>query len=312
MKNCRICDKGLADDARFCHHCGASVIVETFDCPECGQENDLHTVACSNCGHVFFDKKKAKTNPPPNNIFKNSFQQSLEQELTDKFSLAFERRLGEEHRTAFFNRYIDRFFKCGFKTSVDFRIQQLAEQFQGITDEKNRNLIAGKAFEELLDYFIIRFCEDLNEVAFPELILKYQGVSNDHVNLGQMVVDYLAFQDEGLTVYTDFITMPAHKLKNAAENFLAPQKGETIYFIADFSIFGTCKDGFSMTRDCIYWKMPLEKKQRVYYKNLEEIKREEDWITINGIFFNANKALNLKLLRLLKKLKWLYGRGGSL
>ncbi|MBK9014898.1 MAG: hypothetical protein IPM82_12930 [Saprospiraceae bacterium] len=54
--------------------------------------------------------------------------------------------------------------------------------------------------------------------------------------------------------------------------------------------------------------MPFEKKQRVYYKNLEEIKRQEDWITINGIFFNGSKTLNLKLLRLLKKLRELYGK----
>ena len=58
-----------------------------------------------------------------------------------------------------------------------------------------------------------------------------------------------------------------------------------------------------MTNECIYWKMPFEKAQRVYFKNLEEIKRQEDWITINGIFFNANKSLNLKIMRLLKKLR---------
>lgn len=87
--------------------------------------------------------------------------------------------------------------------------------------------------------------------------------------------------------------------------FLLPKKGETLYFICDLSILGNCKDGFAMTNDCIYWKTPLEEKQRVFYKKIKGVKRQEDWITINGIFFSANKSLNMKLIRLLKKLKML-------
>ena len=57
-----------------------------------------------------------------------------------------------------------------------------------------------------------------------------------------------------------------------------------------------------MTNEAIFWKMPLENKQRVFYKKLKDVKREEDWISINGIFFNAGTTLNLKLIRLLKRL----------
>ena len=311
MKNCRICQKGLTDDARFCHHCGTSVIEETFDCPECGQENSLHAKACSNCGFGFEIKKREAPKAGPNNIFDNSYQQSIEQELADKFSLAFERRLDEEHRPSLFNTYIDRFYKSEFRASVDFRVQQLAEELQSLGADQDKSIAPAKAFEELLDYFFIRYCADLNEAHFAEAILKYQGLGPEKIDLGQMMLDYLDFEVEGETVFTNFVTMPAHKLKNAAENFLFPQKGESIYFICDLSIFGNCKEGFAMTRDCIYWKMPMEKKQRVYYKNLEEIKRQEDWIVINGIFFNASKTLNLKLLRLLKKLKSLYAKGSK-
>jgi hypothetical protein len=313
MRNCRVCQESIPENARFCPYCGASVIEETITCPSCGEENELHADSCVKCGLNFFTGKKEarreSPKPPPNDIFDTSHTESAEQEIADRFSIAFERRLNEEHKPTLHNAYIDRFYKSDFRNSVEFRIQQLAEQVQGLEENSPaKNKILQPAFEELLDFFIIRYCEDINETKYPEEILRWQGLSFDKINVGQMIASYLDFDGEAESVYTNFVTMPAQKLKNAAQNFLFPQKGETIYFICDLSILGNCKEGFAMTRDCIYWKMPLEKKQRVYYKNLEEIKRQEDWITINGIFFNANKSLNLKLLRLLKKLRELYGK----
>jgi len=298
----------MPDDARFCPACGTPVIVETFDCPRCGSENDLHAPACSNCQLLFAPAKQEPPKAKLNDIFDTTHVENLEQAIADRFSIAFERRLKEEHHPSLHHAYIDRFYKSEFRASVDFRIKQLGEQAQRNPDDDQRFSFAAPAFEELLDYFIIRYCEDLNEAVFSEEILKYQGRTVENIQLGKLVLDYLDFNREGETVYTDFVTMPANKLKNAAQNFLMPQKGETIYFICDLSTFGACKDGFALTRDCIYWKMPFEKKQRVYYKNLEEIKRQEDWITINGIFFSGSKTLSLKLLRLLKKLRELYGK----
>lgn len=298
----------MPDDARFCPACGMPVIVETFDCPRCGSENDLHSLACSNCSLVFSSAKNEAPKSKLEDLFDNTHLDNLEQTIADRFSLAFERRLKEEHHPSLHNAYIDRFYKSDFRTSVDFRIKQLAEQAQRNPNDEQRFAFTIPAFEELLDYFVIRYCQDLNETVFDEKILKYQGSTAENISLGEMILDYLDFDNQDETVYTDFVTMPAHKLKNAAQNFLFPQKGETIFFICDLSTFGACKDGFAMTRDCIYWKMPFENKQRVYYKNLEEIKRQEDWITINGIFFNSSKSLNIKLLRLLKKIRELYGK----
>ncbi|MBK8563468.1 MAG: zinc ribbon domain-containing protein [Saprospiraceae bacterium] len=312
MKNCRACQKSMPDEARFCPYCGTPVIVETFDCPECGSENDLTAESCINCHHIFAKQKKESPKESPKakleDLFENSRTENLEQAIADRFSLAFERRLKEEVSPILHGQYIDRFYKSDFRNSVDFRVQQLAEQAMRTPDDTNRFNFAAPAFEELIDYFIVRHCADLNEAFFDEKILKYQGRNGDKINVSEMLLDYLDFDSEGESVFMDFVSMPANKLKNAATNFLFPEKGETIFFICDLSMFNNCKDGFAMTRDCIYWKMPFEKKQRVYYKNLEEIKRQEDWIVINGIFFNANKSLNLKLLRLLKKLRELYGK----
>jgi RNA polymerase subunit RPABC4/transcription elongation factor Spt4 len=305
MRKCRACQNLLPDNARFCPNCGTSVIEETLTCPSCGEETDLLAEVCINCGFRFSSNTgKNSQKPPPDNIFDTSPVEELEQNIADRFSIAFERRLAEEHKPSLRNLYIDRFYQSDFLGSVNYRIQQLAEQVSRLDkDDAAKNALLSPAFEELLDYFIIRYCQELNETYFPESILQWQGMSLDKINLGAMISSYLDFDRESETVYTDFVTMPAQKLKNAAQNFLFPQKGETIYFICDLSMLGSCKEGFTMTRDCIYWKMPFEKKQRVFYKNLEEIKRQEDWITINGIFFNANKSLNLKLLRLLKRLK---------
>lgn len=303
----------MPDDARFCPYCGTFFIEETFDCPRCGSENDMHAIACINC-HLPFaaNSPKQETFDPKaklEDLFDNTHQENMEQNIADRFSLALERRLKDEHAPSLHNTYIDRFYKTDFRSTVDFRIKQLAEQAQRSSfNDSQRFNFANPAFEELIDYFIVRYCADINEALFDEKILRYQGRSKDNIAVGEMVMDYLGFENEQESVFTDFVSMPSNKLKNAAESFLFPQKGETIFFICDLSTFANCKDGFAMTRDCIYWKMPFEKKQRVYYKNLEEIKRQEDWIVINGIFFNANKTLNLKLLRLLKKLKELYGK----
>ncbi|MEO1261596.1 MAG: zinc ribbon domain-containing protein [Bacteroidota bacterium] len=306
MSTCRKCHSELAISDRFCPNCGTPVIEETFICPNCQTENDMNALACVGCG-TSFSIKTEKEPAATNNVFDQTFQEGLEQEVADRFSLFFEKRLKEEHHPKFHGAYIDRFFKSDFRTSADYRIQQLAEyirEFSGDKKqvEKEKKELLNQSFEELIDYFIIRYCEDLNETIYPEAILKHQGVKKDKMNRGELIFDYLDFENVDESVFTNFVSMPPKKLKNAADSFLLPKKGDKLFFICDLSILGNCKEGFAMTQEGLFWKMSLEEKQRVYYKKLKEIKREEDWISINGIFFNAGKSLNLKLIRLLKKL----------
>lgn len=306
MSNCKKCQTELPANARFCPNCAAPVIEETFVCPNCQTENEMNALACKGCGTSFALKKEVPVTPQED-IFDNEYETSLQQEVADRFSLAFEKRLKEEHHKTLHGAYIDRFFKSDFRTTADFRIQQLAEYLTGLSGDtktvnKEKSLVLHKAFEELIDYFIVRFCSDLNETKFPEAMLKYQGLEADQISKGDMIFDYLDLENEDESWFTNFVSMPAKKLKNAADTFLMPKKGETLFFICDLSILGNCKEGFAMTDEAIFWKMPLESKQRVFYKKLKTVQREEDWISINGIFFNAGKSINLKLIRLLKGL----------
>ena len=58
-----------------------------------------------------------------------------------------------------------------------------------------------------------------------------------------------------------------------------------------------------MTERAIYWRAHLEKARQVPYSNLRTIDRKKDWITINDHFFNVKESINLKMLKLLKKIK---------
>lgn len=313
MLNCKKCTSELPVGARFCPSCGSAVIEETFVCPHCQAENEMNAIACESCGTSFALKNEKKTagrvvEEEVNDVFDTSHKDEIEQEVADLFSMAFEIRLKEEHHPSLHGQYVDRFYKSDFRSSADFRIRQLAAYIQGLEGDakeirKEKKRALNIAFEELIDYFIIHFCSDLNEAFFPEAILKYHGLEKEKIKLGEMIFDYLDFENEQESIFSNFVSMPPKKLKNAADNFLIPKKGDTLFFICDLSLLANCKDGFAMTSETIFWKMPLENKQRVFYKKIKEIKREEDWISINGIFFNAGKTLNLKLIRLLKKLK---------
>jgi hypothetical protein len=103
--------------------------------------------------------------------------------------------------------------------------------------------------------------------------------------------------------------MPPRKVRNASQSFLFADPNERIFFICDQSILGSAKEGFAMTDQALYWRMPLQKAERVYYDKIESVKREKRWITVNDMFFNVSPTLNLKMLKLLKKLKRLFASG---
>lgn len=312
MRNCNSCQKELLENAKFCHHCGAKVLEVTLDCPQCGAENDQDSKFCFLCGFDFFVKEAEepieKQEPEVHDIFEANPNENIEEELVALFTEAFKKRIEEEHNNTKFEDYAKRFNESDFKISFEFRVKQLAEEIEKIqirnkNPEVEKKALLDRAFEDLLDYFIIRFCVDFNEIDLPETILKYQNIKPQDIDKAQMILDYLDFDKEDEIVYTDFLKMPFDKLKNAGQSFLFPEKEEKILFICDQSLMGSCKEGFALTEKGIYWKAHFEKAEKVLYHDLTEIKRQEDWITINGHFFNVNKSINLKLLKLLKRLR---------
>ncbi len=275
MKKCFKCGTPLPENARFCISCGAR---QSIPEPEAPRPDGLN------------------------------FSGDLPVQLRERFFKAMRARLEEEHQSQDYQLYSERLYESGFRDTVQLRSNQLADELKRLYlsgDIKQREALAlmQDVFDELLDFFIIHFCKDLNEVDLPEAILQYQGISWDHVNLLQMIMDYLDLIKEKETFYTDFLLMPVEKLKNAGKSFLFPEKKEKILLICDQSLLGSCKEGFAFTEFAFYWKAPLEKARVVRYDMLDELRRHKDWITINGYFFSANKSLNLKLLKLLKKIR---------
>ncbi len=275
MKKCSKCGTPLPESARFCFECGAKQRIVKSSTPRADGLD---------------------------------FNADLPKQLTERFFKSLRVRVTEEHRSSDFQLYSERLYESGFRDTVQLRSKQLSTELKNLWDRdeiKHREALAlmQDVFDELLDFFVIHFCQDLNEVELPEAILQYQGLKWESLNLFQMILDYLALHNEKETYYTDFLLMPVDKLKNAGKSFLFPDKKEKILLICDQSLLGSCKEGFALTEHAIYWKAPLEKARMVRYDMLDEIRRHKDWITINGYFFSANKSLNLKILKLLKKVR---------
>lgn len=281
MINCSKCQTPLPKGAKFCFNCGAK-------------------------------QEKAQTTYQPLEVnYALDFNQAIDKQIADLFFQALQTRVETEHEANRYPDYMEVLYNSGFRDTVQMRSQQLAEQAQALANTelaaefKISNLLE-TAYDDLLDYFIIHFCKDLNKVILPEAILKYQYVQLHEIDLFQMVMDYLDFTREDETIYTDFLLMPIDKLRNAGKSFLFPEKNERILFICDQTMFGSVKEGFAMTDKALYWKASLQKSRAIPYTQLATIERQSDWLHINGYFFNVNESLNLKMMKLLKKLKSMY------
>lgn len=270
-------------------------------CHQCHTELPIGAKFCFNCGAPQLQQQTATSEPPPIDFSANVAPQ-LERYFFERFSS----RIRAEHDPQKLTAYNERLYESGFRDIVNRRVEQMAEHIRTYEDMDQDayplKMELKYSIEELLDFFIIRYCSDLNDIKLPEAILKYQDLNLENIDLSEMVADYLAFDQEKETVYVDFIKMPLEKLRNASKSFLFPAKDEKIFFICDQSLLGSCREGFALTEKAIYWKATLEKARSVAYHNLISVEREKDWLSINKQFFNVNPSLNLKLLKLLKRI----------
>jgi len=285
MRNCQFCDTEILDDARFCHHCGAKVKIP--------KETRFTEIPLYEAKYPL-DFRKIK---------------GLSSTIKQYFIQALDQRIKETQNPKRKKDYMNRLMQSEFQQVFELRARQLAEEAYTIhitqkpTVPQEIDRLLNKSFDGLLDYFMVKYCQDLNEVNIPDEALKYEGQKKADFDLQKMVVDFLDIKGEEVQVYTDFIKMPLRKLQNASRNFLFPAKDEKVLLVADQTVFGTCREGFALTEDALYWKAHFKEAQKVFYHQIESIKKEKDWLLINGIFFNVNPSVNGKMVFLLNRLK---------
>jgi hypothetical protein len=308
MSLCTNCAAEIIPGGKFCHRCGDKIAEKTKACPACKDHSPLTSVFCHHCGYHFNGQPLRERGYEP--VFPLEFvQETMTEQVKSLFFNSLRKRVEEEHELARYSDYVTRFYESRFKDIYELRSRQIAEDamlaWERFGSEALRDIDRkiSASFEGLLDYFIIQFCPDLNGVILPSEILKYEQLKIGQTEVGSMIFDFLDFEREEEVFYFDFIAMPQQTLANACKHFLGADRREKVFFICDLSLKGSCKEGFSMTDQAIYWRAPFDKARRVSYNEIFEVKKEKDWLTVNGHFFTANPSLNLKLCKLLKKLR---------
>lgn len=312
MKYCFHCQTELPDQAKFCHQCGTLVEIPLSSCPHCGKNNPAGATHCYSCAlplqqvqHLQLDYQA---------IYQLTLDQPdlLKEEIKGLFFKLLRKKVEEEIHPGAYSDYVEKYYDSGYHLKFETKIIQIASESADTYAKKGVRSLPGietlirSTLQSAVLFHIIHNCAALLPFPLPEQILKYEGISKRPAQIQVMLMDYLQLSREKGDFYTDFIKMPFDKLQNASMHFLYPAKDEKIFLISDQSIFGTCKEGFALTEYGFYWKAALEKSQKVYYHELKEIKRDKDWLIINGRFFNAGLSLNVKLLLLLQKMKECY------
>lgn len=308
MHLCTNCAAEIIPGAKFCHRCGEKFKEKTKPCPACQDQSPLASVFCHHCGFHFEGKQSSRKNYQPHYVF--DFQaEDLTEQVKALFFRNLRKRVEEEHDIKRYSDYVERFYDSRFREIYSVRSEQIGQDIAKKWDQFGSEGLADidrmvdQSFDGLLDYFIIQYCPDLNGIILPAAILKYEKASPGKTDLSAMIRDFLDFEREEEVFYFNFITMNKESLANACKQYLFAERKEKVYFICDLSLKGNCKEGFAMTDRGIYWRAPFDKPRVVYYSDLREVRKEKDWLTLNGHFFTANPALNLKICKLLKKLK---------
>ncbi|MEY4902710.1 MAG: hypothetical protein RLZZ292_525 [Bacteroidota bacterium] len=309
MKYCPECGVVLLQNAKFCHECGEK-IPATVASKATHVTDDPRPSASEKT-----EKPKQAPKVPPKQaeplhweIPSSLEHDALVEGIKANFFKALRERVTEQHREEQYADYVEIFYQSRFNDALLSRASLLVDdirqlQKRGINPSVETQQLLTKTYDGLLDYFIVNYCQGINDFPIPASILKYENATWASVNLRTMILDYLDFEHEKETVYTDFVVMPLQKLKNASTSFLTPEKNEKIFLICDQTVFGSCKEGFALTEKGLYWKAHLESPHHILYKDLASISRKQEWIIVNDLFFNCNKSLNIKLLKLLKKIK---------
>lgn len=276
MKTCPRCHTELPTEARFCYQCGAPQLPP----------------------------------PPPPGLRGPRIDWSLPliPQFNDFFLQQFRERVTKRHDNRL-AEYQERLYTTEFRETAYRRLETLAleaEQMRaGLDWEAEHALrVLEHTAADLLDFFFVHHCGDLNRIALPKAILRFQDARRwSEVDPYRLVLDYLDLESSGATVYTDFVTMPDHKLQNAGRAFLHAARDERVLFIVDQSLLGSGKVGYALTDAGLYWKSLLQPAHAVLYTELMHLDLDGDHLLINRTFFDAGRAINLRMLMLLEKIQ---------
>jgi hypothetical protein len=311
MQLCPNCAAEIIPGARFCHRCGDKIAERTKACPACRENNPFASVFCHHCGFHFEGKEAERAAYIPR--YPLSFDTGeVTEQIKALFFRSLRQRVGEEFDPLRYSEFVERFYQSRFREIYAVRAEQIAKEAQADWERFGRTGLAeidrriDASFDGLLDYFAIQYCPDLGGLALPEAILKYERAEPSNTDMPTMMADYLAFQREKERVYTDFIAMDAIVLENACRSFLKASRDEKLYFLCDLSAKNSGKEGFAMSNQALYWKSPFDRPRAVHYAQLNQLSRKKDHLTINSLFFSVNPSLDLKMYKLLKKLRSWY------
>ncbi|MEL6971723.1 MAG: zinc ribbon domain-containing protein [Bacteroidota bacterium] len=271
-------------------------------CPQCKFQLPDHARFCLNCGA---EQPVISGALPPEQI---NWSGSVVQQVYDRLLLRLKDRVTAEQDDKRAAEYQERLYSSGYREIVQRRIEQWVTEWEekSATEKTAAPQSMRYLIDDLLDFFFIIHCGDLNEVVLPETILRHQQSVDSSIDAKDLALDYLDFDREEERVYLDFITLPVKKIRNAGKSFLFPERDEKIWFICDQSFLGNAKEGFAMTEKALYWKSGFQGAQRVYYHKLFSLQKEKEWLLINDLYFNATPSLNTKMIWLIRKLARLH------
>jgi hypothetical protein len=343
--NCQHCGSKLLKNAKFCHSCGEAVMLKMEACQACSTLNPIHAAFCIGCGDVLhedkeqeeerkkhsekqrknkedFQKAKASQEEKPDKetriyepIFQVPFSDelALEESIKSYFFQALRSRVIEISDEKKYSEYVQTFYDSGFNFYFSQRQKKLIRELQQVPylhpedTDYQVDILIDDAFEAILNRFTTSHTRALNDWQPPD-VTRWELIKKEDLNLEKMIFDYLDVDTNDEKHYTNFLTMPMPKLKNAWKSFLFATQAEMPLVISDQTVFGSCKEGYAITNKGIYWKAAFNTPNRFYFEELYDIRKEQDWININGQYFHINQKMNYKLLRLLKKLRSIYGQ----
>lgn len=312
-KNCPKCHVELPEIAKFCFNCGENVELAGLQvCSGCRSSNPVGSPRCYGCGREMGEIAKFSLDFNLRYPLRLDMQDAISEDFKAYFFKLLRQVVESELKPKLYGEYVETFYRSGFERMYRRRESLWEDDVCGWYDREGvsslRKIDERTAAElsYLIDYFVVSHGGKLNEAKYPPAMLQYHDARLGDADFAQMALDYLAFEDERLVVFTNLLGMSSERLGNAKQHFLWLAPDEQLTFVADLSTFGSSfKDGFAMTNHSIYWKC-FDRPQHVFFHQLADIRREKSHITINGKFFNAGVSINLKLLKLLKKIKTLF------